>query len=118
MNEQFRNNFTLETADISHPLETTESEEEKRARQLLRHTTHRVPSGCGYETKRTDKPNFLDSYPMAVRRLEALERKLQKDPELQRRVREQIVEYEHEGYAHKASLTSVPADQVIRWTLL
>ncbi|XP_062537897.1 uncharacterized protein LOC134206225 [Armigeres subalbatus] len=31
---------------------------------------------------------------MAVRRLEALERKLQQNPELERRVREQIVEYE------------------------
>ncbi|XP_062542335.1 uncharacterized protein LOC134210303 [Armigeres subalbatus] len=89
LNEQLRDYFTLETAGVSGPREIPESEEDKRARQLLVDTTRRVP---------------LDR-----------ERKLQQNPELERRVREQIVEYERKGYAHKASLaelTSVAAEQV------
>ncbi|XP_055633434.1 uncharacterized protein LOC129773807 [Toxorhynchites rutilus septentrionalis] len=52
---------------------------------------------------------------MAVRRLEALERKLKADPPLAEQVRQQIAGYEHKGYAHKASLTeltSTPRNRV------
>ncbi|XP_058827443.1 uncharacterized protein LOC131687376 [Topomyia yanbarensis] len=94
-------------AGISHLCEVPESDDDKRARQLLVDTTRRLSSGSGYETGllwRTNNPNFPDSYPMALRRLEGLERKLQKDPSLEKRVREQIYEYERKGYAHKANL--------------
>lgn len=47
LNEQLSDYFTLDTTDVSHPLGTTECEEDKRARQLLRDTTHRVLSGYG-----------------------------------------------------------------------
>ncbi|XP_062705689.1 uncharacterized protein LOC115258970 [Aedes albopictus] len=118
LNEQLRDYFTLENVGVSGSRSIPESEEEKRAQKLLVDTTRRVPVGSGYETGllwRTDNPSFPDSYPMAVRRLEALERKLVSKPELERRVREQIVEYVHKGYAHKASLselTSVDAERV------
>ncbi|XP_062714070.1 uncharacterized protein LOC134290872 [Aedes albopictus] len=118
LNEQLRDYFTLENVGVSGTSSIPESEEEKRAQKLLTDTTRRVPVGSGYETGllwRTDNPSFPDSYPMAVRRLEALERKLVSKPELERRVREQIVEYVHKGYAHKASLselTSVDAERV------
>ncbi|XP_062533380.1 uncharacterized protein LOC134202389 [Armigeres subalbatus] len=103
MNEQLRDYFTLENVGITGTPITPESEEDKRARQLLVDTTRRVTSGSGFETGllwKTDYP---------------LERKLQKNPKLERRVREQISEYKRKGYAHKASLrelTSVEAGRV------
>ncbi|XP_058817528.1 uncharacterized protein LOC131680834 [Topomyia yanbarensis] len=81
-----------------------ESEEDQRARRLLEETTRRTASG--FETGllwKTDNPHFPNSYPMAVRRLQSLERKLQKDPELKQTVRKLIADYEEKGYAHKAS---------------
>ncbi|XP_062703926.1 uncharacterized protein LOC109409081 [Aedes albopictus] len=115
LNEQLRDYFALENVGVSNPYEYTESDEEKRAKKLLVDTTQRVQSGCAFETGllwKSDHPDFPDSYPMALRRLEALERKLQMEPALGQRVREQIVEYERKGYAHKANLielTSVEA---------
>ncbi|XP_062713890.1 uncharacterized protein LOC134290723 [Aedes albopictus] len=118
LNEQFRDFVTLENTGVSGSLEIPESNDDKRARELLMNTTRRIPDEPGYETGllwRTDNPLFPDSYPMAVRRLEGLERKLQKDPNLKKRVHEQILDYERKGYAHRATiseLTSVEADLV------
>ncbi|XP_055523114.1 uncharacterized protein LOC129717278 [Wyeomyia smithii] len=118
MNEQMRDYFTLESAGVTVSNEKLESEEDKRANRILRETTRRTMDGSRFETGllwKVDDPAFPDSYPMAVRRLEALERKLQKDPLLARRVRDQIADYQRKGYAHKASLaelTSVDASRV------
>lgn len=40
---------------------------------------------------------------MALRRLEHLERRLEKTPDLYEIVRQQVVEYQHKGYAHQAT---------------
>ncbi|XP_062538870.1 uncharacterized protein LOC134207165 [Armigeres subalbatus] len=50
-----------------------------------------------------DDFEFSDSYPMAVERLQCLERRLAKDPMLKKNVQKQIYEYEQKGYAHRAS---------------
>lgn len=87
LNEQFRDFVTLENTGVLGSLEIPESNDDKRARELLMNTTRRIPDEPGYETEllwRTDNPLFPDSYPMAVRRLEGLERKLQKDPNLKK----------------------------------
>ncbi|XP_053685875.1 uncharacterized protein LOC128735413 [Sabethes cyaneus] len=116
LNEQLRDYFTLEDAGVVEPRHG--SPDEKRAIELLQETTRRTPTGTNFETGllwKMDNPNFPDSYPMAVRRLESLERRLQREPELQRRVHEQIRDYERKGYAHRASLaelTSVEAGRV------
>ncbi|XP_062708877.1 uncharacterized protein LOC134288337 [Aedes albopictus] len=52
---------------------------------------------------------------MAVRRLESLERRLQKTPLLAEKVKHQIADYERKGYAHKATLvelTSVDTSRI------
>lgn len=52
---------------------------------------------------------------MAIRRMIALERRFEREPELGEKVRAQIAEYERKGYAHKArlaELTSVEANRV------
>ncbi|XP_055634214.1 uncharacterized protein LOC129774494 [Toxorhynchites rutilus septentrionalis] len=81
-----------------------ESEEDRRAKDILTQTTVRV--GDRFETGllwRYDSPCFPDSYPMAVKRLKSLERRLLKDNELYDKVRCMVSEYLTKGYAHKAS---------------
>ncbi|XP_058840106.1 uncharacterized protein LOC131695595 [Topomyia yanbarensis] len=81
-----------------------ESNEDQRAREVLEKTTIRI--GDRFETGliwKEDYTTFPDSYPMAMKRLKALERRLAKNPELQRNVFQQIVEYQQKGYCHKAS---------------
>ncbi|XP_053686640.1 uncharacterized protein LOC128736183 [Sabethes cyaneus] len=104
LNEQLREFFTLESMGVSHSMQKLESEDDKRANKLLQETTRRLP--IGFETGllwKTGAPNFPNSFPMAMRRLQSLEKKLNKDPLLKARVCEQIAEYEQKGYAHKAS---------------
>ncbi|XP_062703871.1 uncharacterized protein LOC134286288 [Aedes albopictus] len=121
MNDQLRDYFALEEVGVAGKDNIVESLEEKRAKQLLKDTTRRTASGSNFETGllwRTDDPTFPDSYPLAVRRLESLERRLERDPILQKCVREQIVEYERKGYAHRASLTELTSvDQSRVWYL-
>ncbi|XP_055527542.1 uncharacterized protein LOC129720134 [Wyeomyia smithii] len=118
LNEQLHDYFTLEDNGVTIPSPELESEDEKRAIRLLQETTRRTPEGAHFETGllfKTDDPNFPDSYPMAVRRLEALERRLQQEPALKERVHQQVLDYERKGYTHRATLaelTSVEANRV------
>ncbi|XP_062557206.1 uncharacterized protein LOC134222069 [Armigeres subalbatus] len=86
-------------------LSTLESEEDQRAKRILKETTRRLESGR-FETGllwKSDEIKFPDSYAMAVRRLKCLERRLQSEPDLRRNVDAQIEDYQKQGYAHKAS---------------
>ncbi|XP_062541806.1 uncharacterized protein LOC134209791 [Armigeres subalbatus] len=119
LNEQLRDFFTIDNDGIQNQHEGLESEDDKRARILLEKTTQRV--GERFETGllwRTDEPNFPDSYPMAVRRLLGLERKLAKDTSIADCVRDQIYDYERKGYAHKATQTELDScDRSRMWFL-
>ncbi|XP_058817214.1 uncharacterized protein LOC131680519 [Topomyia yanbarensis] len=104
LNEQLRDYFTLENMGVLCPGKILESEEDQRARRLLKETTRRTASG--FETGllwKTDDLNFPNNYPMAMRRLQSLERKLQKEPLLKQRVSKLIAEYKEKKYAHKAN---------------
>lgn len=90
--------------------------EETRAREILEATTKRV--GERFETGllwREDERKFPDSYPMAVRRMKALDRKLEKNLALKENVCQQIEDYQAKGYAHKiteAELSETPKEAV------
>ncbi|XP_055589494.1 uncharacterized protein LOC129741739 [Uranotaenia lowii] len=118
MNEQLRDYFELESSGVKIPNSILDTEDDKRAKQLLQETTRRLESGIGFETGllwKTDDLNFPDSYPMASRREECLERRFARDPQLEAKVREQIADYVRKGYAHQATLeelTSVPPERV------
>ncbi|XP_055638295.1 uncharacterized protein LOC129776590 isoform X2 [Toxorhynchites rutilus septentrionalis] len=104
LNEQLRDYFTIENNMVVPPLAQLESDDDKRARILLETTTQRV--GQRFETGllwKSDVIEFPDNYSMALRRLQSLERKLQKDLELEALVRQQIRDYLKKGYAHKAT---------------
>ncbi|XP_055633594.1 uncharacterized protein LOC129773943 [Toxorhynchites rutilus septentrionalis] len=80
------------------------SKEEERAQHLLEQTTKRVNDH--FETGllwKKDDIHLPDSYPMAVRRLQCLERKLDKDPALHENFHRQIQEYQDKGYAHRVT---------------
>ncbi|XP_055622051.1 uncharacterized protein LOC129765665 [Toxorhynchites rutilus septentrionalis] len=81
-----------------------ESESDQRALQILQATTTRLNNGR-FETGllwKHDTVKFPNSYPMAVRRLECLERKLKLLPEIKKNLQNQIIDYQLKGYAHKA----------------
>ncbi|XP_055632521.1 uncharacterized protein LOC129772999 [Toxorhynchites rutilus septentrionalis] len=104
LNNQLRDYFALEDVGVSGLYGPLESDEDTRARKILERTTRRTEHG--FETGllwRDDNPDFPDSYPMAVRRLYSLEKKLEKNPTLKEQVREQISEYVRKGYARQAT---------------
>ncbi|XP_062558149.1 uncharacterized protein LOC134223027 [Armigeres subalbatus] len=104
LNEQLRDYFTLESCGVVAPTDKLESEEDKRARRIFEETTRRIETG--FETGllwKSDKPEFPDTYPMALRRMKSLEKKLQKDPTMMQRVQEQLSGFEQKGYIHKIS---------------
>ncbi|XP_062702144.1 uncharacterized protein LOC115263739 [Aedes albopictus] len=104
LNEQLRDYFALDGTGVTAAGEKPESEENKRAIRILKETTRRTLRG--FETGllwNTDSPNFPNSFSTALRRLQSLEHKLLKQPELKKRVNELIYEYEAKGYAHRAT---------------
>ena len=106
LNEQLRDYFTLEDLGATSPNEKLESEEEQRARQLLEGTTRRTT--IGFETGllwKVDDPVFPNTYPMAVRRMKALEKKFRQDPAMIQRISEQLLDFERKGYIRKVDKT-------------
>ncbi|XP_055622808.1 uncharacterized protein LOC129766312 [Toxorhynchites rutilus septentrionalis] len=101
LHDSMRKFFAVEDAAVTKQLE---AEEDKRARSILEATT--VRKGSRMETGllfRTDVVNFPDSFPMALIRMKGLEKRLAKDPELRRRVNEQMENYEQKQYICKVS---------------
>ncbi|XP_062542139.1 uncharacterized protein LOC134210130 [Armigeres subalbatus] len=102
LHDAMRSQFLLDDPSVAS---VAESNEDARARNIMQTTTKRI--GDRYETGllwRRDEQRFPDSYPMAVSRLKALERKLERDPELGSKVHQLIAEYLIKGYAHKATV--------------
>ncbi|XP_055618958.1 uncharacterized protein LOC129764157 [Toxorhynchites rutilus septentrionalis] len=87
---------------------TLRSKEEQRALDLLEQTTVRV--GEKFETGllwAKDDVELPNSYTMALRRLECLEKKMQRDPVLKENVFRQIREFVSKGYIHKATMNEL-----------
>ncbi|XP_058449016.1 uncharacterized protein LOC131428977 [Malaya genurostris] len=101
LHDMIRTQYTLDEAGVTS-FGVPESAEDQRARAILQSTTTRI--GNRFQTGllwREDERQFPDSYSMAVRRMKALEKRLEKDPELKQNVYKQISEYQVKGYAHK-----------------
>ncbi|XP_062535741.1 uncharacterized protein LOC134204945 [Armigeres subalbatus] len=101
--------FALEESSV---VVVPESEDEKRARQIMETTTRRVNGA--FETGLLWKYNhthFPDSYPMALRRLNALMKRFSKNSALGARVKKQIEEYEAKGYAHRITPAELQATE-------
>ncbi|XP_062544813.1 uncharacterized protein LOC134211695 [Armigeres subalbatus] len=90
--------------DIGGVSKVLESKEETRAKDILKRTTQKI--GDRYQTGllwRYDCIELPDNYPMALRRLECLERRMNRDEKLKATVHRQIKEYQDKGYAHPAT---------------
>ncbi|XP_053691074.1 uncharacterized protein LOC128739603 [Sabethes cyaneus] len=110
--------FSIEDTGIS-TAEPLESEAVKRAWKILKETTQRV--GDRFQTGllwRCDRVELPDSLPMAIRRLECLEKRMNRDPALKEEVHRQIQEYLDKGYTHRATETElISADPKRIWYL-
>lgn len=99
LHEWMKQNFAVEESSVTVK---PEAEEDKRARIIMEATTRRL--NRSFETGllwKYDHFRFPDSYPMAVRRMKALETRLGRDQVLGGKVREIIAQYETNGYAHR-----------------
>ncbi|XP_053686572.1 uncharacterized protein LOC128736119 [Sabethes cyaneus] len=115
MHHTVKDYFALEDV-ATHTTISLLSEEEKRAQRILEETTVRV--GSRFETGllwKYDQIKFPDSYYMALRRLQCLEKRMERNPKLRENIHLQLVDYEKKGYAHRASeveLASGNADRI------
>ncbi|XP_062702166.1 uncharacterized protein LOC134285450 [Aedes albopictus] len=103
LHELVKSYFTLDDVGMSST-KVFMSAEDKRAQQILQETTVRI--GERYETGllwKHDEVEFPDSYGMAMRRLECLERRMSKNLSLKESLSRQIEEYQQKGYAHRVS---------------
>ncbi|XP_055585027.1 uncharacterized protein LOC129737887 [Uranotaenia lowii] len=94
--------FNIDNIDstVTKPL----SKQEDRALSILsrttKHTGHRFETGLLWAD---DEIILPDSFNMAHRRLECLERKMNRSPKLKENLHKQIAEYVSKKYAHKAT---------------
>ncbi|XP_062703041.1 uncharacterized protein LOC134285727 [Aedes albopictus] len=103
LHELVKQHFTVESIGVSAD-KGPESEEDKRSRRILEETTKRILNR--FETGllwRHDHVEFPNSFPMAMRRLQCFERRMQKDPELHASVQRQISEYLKNDYIHEVT---------------
>ncbi|XP_055612957.1 uncharacterized protein LOC129759509 [Uranotaenia lowii] len=80
------------------------SQQDQRAMSILEHTTRRV--GDHFETGLLwidDEVILPDAFNMALRRLECLERRMNRNPKLKENLHRQIEEYVSKKYVHKAT---------------
>ncbi|XP_036346044.1 uncharacterized protein LOC118755304, partial [Rhagoletis pomonella] len=96
--------FTADSFRVNPPAVPLESDEDQRARDILRRTTRRV--GKQYETGllwRTYPPKLPNSKTMAEKRLLTVERQMKNDAEFGARYRQEMAKYVSKGYARKLS---------------
>ncbi|XP_058826515.1 uncharacterized protein LOC131686265 [Topomyia yanbarensis] len=94
--------FTIESFGASQPKKMLLSTEEERAQSLLQ--THTVFKGNRYETGllwRYENVRLPDSHFMALRRLQCLKKRMDKDPRLAEALNQKITDLATKGYARK-----------------
>ncbi|XP_062533692.1 uncharacterized protein LOC134202689, partial [Armigeres subalbatus] len=109
LHEAVKSFFTVEGTGTTMT-EIPMSTEDERALTIMEATTKRV--GKRFETGliwKEDWVEFPNSYSMAVRRLECLERRMDRDTGLKENLHRQIREYKVKGYAHKATEAELEA---------
>ncbi|XP_058445267.1 uncharacterized protein LOC131426502 [Malaya genurostris] len=94
--------FSLDSLGVMNPIKPLLSKDDERAEQLLKALTHvkekRYETGLLWRYNDTRLP---DSKAMATRRLLCLEKRMQRDPELAKNLKQKIQDYERSGYVEK-----------------
>ncbi|XP_037029336.1 uncharacterized protein LOC119069388 [Bradysia coprophila] len=94
--------FLNENLDVKIPNAVLESNEIQRAKQIMEATTSKKDGR--YETGllwKYDRIELPDSYPMALKRLQCLESKMSKNPQLADNLRNQFRQFVDKGYIRK-----------------
>ncbi|XP_037047880.1 uncharacterized protein LOC119082466 [Bradysia coprophila] len=110
--------FSIENFGVKAPEQTIEALSDKRARHLLESTTKRI--GDKFETGllwKYDDISLPNSLPMATKRLESLEKRLDKDPDLAIKFRAKFNEYLEKGYVRKLNAKEVEDTDKRTWYL-
>ncbi|XP_062706189.1 uncharacterized protein LOC134287695 [Aedes albopictus] len=94
--------FAIDSLGVAQPKKQLLSVEEEQAQSLLE--TRTVLKGNRYETGllwRYDNVRLPDSFPMALRRLQCLRKKMDKDSQLADALNKKITDLVEKGYARK-----------------
>lgn len=111
--EMMRNYFSLESVGISPNVKPLLAKEDERALKIMESTTRYNESEKRWETGllwRYDKIELPNSLPMARKRLECLERKMSKDPDLKKFITSKLNDYIEQGYVRKLHNNEVHVD--------
>ncbi|XP_055588978.1 uncharacterized protein LOC129741278 [Uranotaenia lowii] len=103
LHDLIKQSFAVDSLGVS-VRNAPQSSEDTRARMILEATTKRI--GRRFETGllwRYDVFEFPDSYAMAFKRLQCLERRMEADAMIGSSVRRQISEYLEKGYLREAT---------------
>ncbi|XP_058456562.1 uncharacterized protein LOC131433959 [Malaya genurostris] len=118
MNHAMKEYFSLESLGIMSPSKQVRSLEDDRALSLLRERTHF--NGDRYETGllwKHDNVRLPDNKAMAQKRFNHLERRLAKDPDLARLVKEKLIDYIAKGYVRKLTTDELAETHERTWYL-
>ncbi|KAL9977579.1 hypothetical protein ACROYT_G014998 [Oculina patagonica] len=102
LSRQVEEFWKIEKTGFEESLDRSVSVEDRRAEDILRETTKLVDGH--YETGllwKEDNPQLPNNKAIAESRLSSLQRKFQRDPELEKRYRMVMQEYIDRGYARK-----------------
>ena len=110
--------WSTEAFGTKYDKPVTQSREDERALSILKSKTRRLPDR--YETGmlwKEDQVVFPDNKRMAVKRLEATERKLKRNPDLAGAYQETLQTYIQEGHARKLTPEETSQHRGRRWFL-
>ncbi|XP_062701742.1 uncharacterized protein LOC134285262 [Aedes albopictus] len=110
--------FSLESLGVTSPVKQIRSQEDERAMKQLRELTQF--NGVRYESGllwRRDSERLPNNKAMALKRFNHLERRMEKDSELARIVKEKLIEYVTKGYARKLTTEELAENHERVWYL-
>ncbi|XP_055540402.1 uncharacterized protein LOC129727039 [Wyeomyia smithii] len=110
--------FSLDSLGVARFTKPLLSKDDDRAVRLLESSTQ--VKGRRYETGllwRYDNAQLPDSKPMAMKRLMCLEKRMQREPELARVLKEKINDYQRNGYIGKLTKTQLSEEFPRVWYL-
>jgi len=115
VNDVLKKFWEIETVDR---IPQTMNRKDEQVIELMRECTQYDEENERYEVPipwKENKSELSSNYEMAVKRLESTEKRLKKDPELEKTYRETIEKYESKGYVSKSSKDSSSDSE--RWYL-
>lgn len=118
LHQQIEEFFSLENFGIRALTNSTESKEVQRAIQIMENTT--IRKNRRFETGllwKFDDIKFPNNLPMALKRLECQDRRMQSNPELMGNINNQIRNFILKGYARKLTPDEINVDDPRIWYL-